>query len=102
MNKELEIFKEKINKNLIEITSYAWSAEEYTFAEYCILLKRKLNRIIKLVDNRKKENIDEKYIKKMSNYIDLICDLEKDNDEKHYILYQYFHMCLESLVELLR
>lgn len=80
MNKELEIFKEKINKNLIEITSYAWSAEEYTFAEYCILLKRKLNRIIKLVDNRKKENID----------------------EKHYILYQYFHMCLESLVELLR
>ena len=63
MNKELKILKEKINKNLIEITSYAWSAEEYTFAEYCILLKRNLNRIIKLVDNRKKRKYRRKTYK---------------------------------------
>lgn len=37
----------------------------------------------------------------MSNYIDFICDIEKDTYKKYDMLYEYFNICLESLLELL-
>lgn len=98
MNKELDILQEKINNKLIEITSFAWSIENYSYAEWCIILRRRIN---KLIDNRKRKNIDIKHIKKMSNYIDFICDIEKDTYKKYDMLYEYFNICLESLLELL-
>lgn len=98
MNKELEMLQEKINKYLIEITSFAWSIENYYYAERCIILRRRLN---KLIDNRKREDIDTKHIKKMNNYIDFIYNIEKDPYEKYDVLYEYFNICIELLLELL-